>query len=55
VLQTGQKFGMQTLDMGLMDLVNRGVVSREEAQSKSSNPSLFAGPVSGASLASARG
>jgi twitching motility protein PilT len=55
VLQTGQKFGMQTLDMGLMDLVNRGVVSREEAQSKSSNPTLFAAPAGGASLASARG
>jgi twitching motility protein PilT len=40
-MQTGQKLGMQTLDMSLQDLVARGVIAREEAAAKSSNPHLF--------------
>lgn len=36
-IQTGQQFGMQTLDQCLGDLVSKGVVSRTEAQSKASN------------------
>jgi twitching motility protein PilT len=45
-MQTGQKLGMQTLDMALSDLVGRGLITKEEAQQKSSNPALFgAAPV----------
>jgi twitching motility protein PilT len=40
-MQTGQKMGMQTLDMSLQDLVARGLITKEEAQLKSSNPQLF--------------
>ncbi len=40
-MQVSQKDGMQTMDMALINLVNRGVVSKEEAQSKSMNPNLF--------------
>jgi twitching motility protein PilT len=41
-MQVGQKDGMQTMDMALIDLVNRGLVTREEAQAKSMTPNLFA-------------
>jgi twitching motility protein PilT len=41
-MQVGQKEGMQTMDMALIDLVNRGVITREEAQAKSMTPNLFA-------------
>jgi len=40
-MQVSQKDGMQTMDMALTNLVTRGVVTREEAQSKSMNPNLF--------------
>jgi twitching motility protein PilT len=55
-MQVSQKDGMQTMDMALTSLVNRGLVTREEAQSKSMNPNLFAGaaPVAGVAAA-ARG
>jgi twitching motility protein PilT len=43
VMQTGHKDGMQTMDMALLDLVHRGIVTRMEAQSKSMNPHLFEG------------
>ncbi len=49
-MQTGQKQGMQTLDMALQDMVTRGIITREEAQAKSSNPQLFGGASVGASL-----
>jgi twitching motility protein PilT len=42
-MQVSQKDGMQTMDMALQSLVSRGIVSKEEAQSKSMNPSLFGG------------
>ena len=42
-IQVSQKDGMQTMDMALVELVNRGVVTREEAQSKSMTPNLFGG------------
>ncbi len=42
-MQVSQKEGMQTMDMALIDLATRGVVTREEAQSKSMTPNLFAG------------
>ena len=40
-MQTGQKVGMQTLDMALIDLVRRNVVSAEEAQYRTLTPDLF--------------
>lgn len=40
-IQTGQQYGMQTLDTSLMDLVRRGDVDFEDALSKSSNPADF--------------
>ncbi len=43
-MQVSQKDGMQTMDMSLMDLVGRGIVTSEVAQSKSATPNLF-GPV----------
>jgi twitching motility protein PilT len=41
VMQTGQKQGMQTLDMALQDLVAKKVITRDEAQLKAANPALF--------------
>jgi twitching motility protein PilT len=38
VMQTGTKFGMQTLDAALADLVRRSIISRETADQRSSNP-----------------
>jgi twitching motility protein PilT len=43
-MQTGQAVGMLTLDMALLELVNKGLVTREEAQSRTLTPNLF-GPV----------
>jgi twitching motility protein PilT len=40
-IQTGQQFGMQTLDQNLLDLVNKNVVSRQEAASKAANKDNF--------------
>ncbi len=37
-MQTGGKFGMQTMDAALVELVRRGLISREEAEKRSSNP-----------------
>src|ERR687897_2174572 len=37
-MQTGAKFGMQTMDAALVDLVRRGRISRAEAEKRSSNP-----------------
>jgi twitching motility protein PilT len=36
-IQTGQASGMQTLDQCLQELVQRGIVSRDEARAKASN------------------
>ena len=41
-IQTGQNFGMQTLDQNLTDLVKKGVVSSAEARSKAANKDSFA-------------
>ncbi|MHB0914458.1 MAG: type IV pilus twitching motility protein PilT [Thermoleophilia bacterium] len=38
VMQTGTKFGMQTMDTSLAELVKRGKVTKEAALRKSSNP-----------------
>ena len=44
-MQTGQNMGMQTLDMALVDLVSQGLVTREEAQSRTLTPNLFGSQV----------
>jgi twitching motility protein PilT len=53
-MQVSQKDGMQTMDMALQSLVSRGIVSKEEAQSKSMNPNLFGGGLGMAAAAQAR-
>ena len=40
-IQTGQQFGMQTLDQNLQKLVQQGLVDREEARSKAANKDTF--------------
>ncbi len=40
-IQTGQSFGMQTLDQNLLELVKRNVVSVDEARSKAANKDNF--------------
>jgi twitching motility protein PilT len=40
-IQTGQQFGMQTLDQCLQQLVQKGLVSRTEARIKAQNKDLF--------------
>jgi twitching motility protein PilT len=40
-IQTGQNFGMQTLDQNLVDLVRRNVVSSAEARYKAANKDAF--------------
>ncbi|MBI2997506.1 MAG: type IV pilus twitching motility protein PilT [Deltaproteobacteria bacterium] len=52
-MQVSQKDGMQTMDMALTDIVNRGIVTREEAQAKSMTPNLFGGGSFGVGAASA--
>jgi twitching motility protein PilT len=42
-IQTGQNFGMQTLDQNLLDLVRRNVVSHAEARNKAANKDAFSG------------
>ena len=48
VMQASQKDGMQTMDMALVDLATRGLITKAEAQSRSMNPNLFAGTAMGA-------
>jgi twitching motility protein PilT len=40
-IQTGQQYGMQTLDQNLQDLVKRNVISVEEARNKAANKDNF--------------
>jgi twitching motility protein PilT len=40
-IQTGQQFGMQTLDQNLTQLVAKGVVEKAQARSKAANPDAF--------------
>jgi len=40
-IQTGQQFGMKTLDQDLAELVKKNVVSRQEALSKCANKDAF--------------
>jgi twitching motility protein PilT len=37
-MQTGGKFGMQTMDASLVELVSKALISEEEAEKRSSNP-----------------
>ncbi len=48
VMQASQRDGMQTMDMALVDLASRGIVTKGEAQSRSMNPNLFGGVAGGA-------
>ncbi|MBK8637237.1 MAG: type IV pilus twitching motility protein PilT [Chromatiaceae bacterium] len=41
-IQTGQAFGMQTLDQNLADLLKQGLITRADAQSKAQNKESFA-------------
>ena len=50
-MQTGKKDGMTTMDAALVELVQRGLVEREEAQEKSENPNLFGGAAARPSMA----
>ncbi|HET9867369.1 MAG TPA: PilT/PilU family type 4a pilus ATPase, partial [Nitrospira sp.] len=43
IMQASQKDGMQTMDMALVELATRGVVTKAEAQSRSMSPNLFGG------------
>jgi twitching motility protein PilT len=54
-MQVSQKDGMQTMDMALVDLAARGLVSQEEAQSRSMTPNLFGAGAFGVGGPSARG
>ena len=40
-IQTGQQYGMQTLDQNLHELVNKGIVERDQARSKAANKDSF--------------
>lgn len=40
-IQTGQAFGMQTLDQNLQELVKKGIVTKQEARSKAANRDAF--------------
>ena len=37
-IQTGQSIGMQTLDQNLKQLLQQGIVSKDDAQKKAANP-----------------
>lgn len=40
-IQTGQSIGMQTLDQNLQELLNKGLVSKDEAMKKAANKEAF--------------
>ncbi|MFN9908377.1 MAG: type IV pilus twitching motility protein PilT, partial [bacterium] len=42
-IQTGQKFGMQTLDQNLQELLRKNIISPAEARSKAFNKDAFPG------------
>jgi len=41
LIQTGQQFGMQSLDLHLKHLVGKGLMTREEALKKALDPRAF--------------
>ncbi len=40
-IQTGQSIGMQTLDQNLQELLNKGLISKDEARKKAANKDAF--------------
>ena len=40
-IQTGQSIGMQTLDQNLQELLNKGMISKDEARKKAANKDAF--------------
>jgi len=40
-IQTGQQYGMQTLDQNLQEIVQKGIVAKADARSKAANKDLF--------------
>jgi twitching motility protein PilT len=42
-IQTGQQYGMQTLDQNLQEIVKRGLVTVAEARVKAANKDNFVG------------
>jgi twitching motility protein PilT len=52
-MQTGGKFGMQTMDAALVELLRKGEISREEAEKRSNNPEELR-RLSGGSLGAAQ-
>jgi twitching motility protein PilT len=40
-IQTGAAYGMKTLDQSLLELVQKGLISRETAREKAKTPSSF--------------
>lgn len=40
-IQTGQQVGMQTLDQNLTDLLNKGVITKQDARAKAANKDAF--------------
>jgi twitching motility protein PilT len=40
-IQTGQQFGMQTLDQCMLDMVKRNAISADEARSRAANKDVF--------------
>jgi twitching motility protein PilT len=44
IMQASKKDGMQTMDMALVDLVTKGLVTKAEAQSRSMTANLFGTP-----------
>ncbi|WP_281559929.1 type IV pilus twitching motility protein PilT [Thalassomonas sp. RHCl1] len=42
-IQTGMSHGMQTMDQCLLNLVNRGLISRQDARDKAADKNQFAG------------
>ncbi|MEZ0227663.1 MAG: type IV pilus twitching motility protein PilT [Planctomycetota bacterium] len=43
VMQTGRKLGMQLMDDALADLLKQGIITKEEARRRATNPKLFGG------------
>jgi twitching motility protein PilT len=54
-MQTGGKFGMQTMDAALVELMRKGLVSREEAEKRSSNPDEMLRLAGGTSVGTSAG
>ena len=45
LIQTGSRYGMQTLDQSLKELLFKGIVSAEDALARSANPQEFEGTI----------